>query len=154
MSTTAFIGVGSNLGERAHMIQQAQEKLSTLQSVRFLRSAPIYETRPVGGPKQGLYLNTVWEIETDLSAHQLLEALLQVESDLGRRREEKNAPRAIDLDLLLYGDEVIDEKELVVPHRRMHERWFVLKPLWDLRSDYVHPVLKKSVCELLDRVKP
>ncbi len=154
MLTSAFIGVGSNLGDRKQTIQQAQQKLSNFEGVRFLRSAPVYETSPVGNPKQGLFLNTVWEIETDLSAHQLLTALLEIESDFGRIRLEKNGPRTIDLDLLLYGDEVIRESELIVPHPRLHERWFVLKPLWDLRADYVHPVFKKSICELLDQVKP
>lgn len=153
MSTTAFIGVGSNLGDRKQTICQAEQKLSNIKGVRFIRSAPIYETQPVGGPKQGLFLNTVWEIETDLPARQLLNALVQIESDFGRLRIEKNGPRTIDLDLLFYGDEVIKEQTLTIPHPRLHERWFVLKPLWDLRSDYVHPVLGKSVCELLDQVK-
>ena len=153
MSTAAYIGVGSNLGDRQEAIQQAKQKLSSIEDIQFIRSAAVYETEPVGGPEQGLFLNTVWEIETDLSAHQLMEALSKVESSLGRQRNKKNGPRTIDLDLLLYGDEVIHEKELIVPHPRLHERWFVLKPLWDLRSDYVHPILKKSICELLDKVK-
>ena len=154
MSTTAFIGVGSNLGDRKQTIHQAEQKLSHVEGIRFIGSAPIYETQPVGGPKQDLFLNTVWEIETDLPARQLLTVLFQIESDFGRMRIEKNGPRTIDLDLLFYGDEVIKEQTLTIPHPRLHERWFVLKPLWDLRSDYVHPVLKKSICELLDRVKP
>ncbi len=154
MSITAFIGVGSNLGDRKQTIHQAEQKLSHVEGIRFIRSAPIYETQPVGGPKQDLFLNTVWEIETDLPARQLLNALFEIESDFGRLRLEKNGPRTIDLDLLLYGDAVIKEQALTIPHPRLHERWFVLKPLWDLRSDYVHPVLKKSICELLDRVKP
>ena len=154
MSTTAFIGVGSNLGDRKQTIHQAEQKLSKVKGIKFVKSAHLYETQPVGGPKQDLFLNTVWEIETDLSARELLTALFQIESDFGRKRLEKNGPRTIDLDILFYGDEVIKEEALTIPHPRLHERWFVLKPLWDLRSDYVHPVLKKSICELLDRVKP
>ena len=148
-----YIGVGSNLGDRKQTIRQAKQKLSNIEGVHFVRSAAIYETDPVGGPKQGPFLNTVWEIETELSAQELMAALLKVESSLGRQRNEKNGPRTIDLDLLLYGDEVIHETELTVPHPRLHERWFVLKPLWDLRADYVHPIFKKSICELLDKVK-
>ncbi len=86
MSTTAFVGVGSNLGNRKQIIRQAEQKLSHVEDIRFIRSAPIYETQPVSGPKQDLFLNTVWEIETDLSAHQLLVALFQIESDFGRLR--------------------------------------------------------------------
>lgn len=150
MPITAFIGVGSNLGDRQRNIEYAKQILSYAPNVRFIKSAPIYETNPVGGPPQGLFLNTVWETETDLPAKDLLSLLLKIELDLGRERLEKNSPRTIDLDLLFYGDDIIRDPELRVPHPKLHERWFVLKPLWDLRSDWVHPVLKKSICELLD----
>ncbi|MBI4372335.1 MAG: 2-amino-4-hydroxy-6-hydroxymethyldihydropteridine diphosphokinase [Candidatus Omnitrophica bacterium] len=152
MPTTAYIGVGSNLNNREDMIRRAQKILSSHPKVRFLRSALIYETEPVGGPSQGPYLNTVWEVETELQAPRFMKLLLDIESSLGRKRSEKNAPRVIDLDLLFFGDEVIHEDSLTVPHPRLQERWFVLKPLWDLRSDFIHPVLKKSICELLDQV--
>ena len=153
MSTSiAYIGVGSNLGNRKAAIHKAQQNLSAHPKIRQLRSAPIYETDPVGGPVQGPYLNTVWELETDLSAQELLSLLLKIEEELGRKRIEKNGPRTIDLDLLFFGDEVIDEAGLQVPHPRLQDRWFVLKPLWDLRADWVHPIFKKSVCELLDRI--
>ena len=150
--TTAFIGVGSNLGDRKKTIENAKTMLNQSVQIRFVRSAPLYETEPIGGLPQGLYLNTVWEIETSLRAKQLLEVLLQIESQLGRNRKEKNEPRIIDLDLLLFGDEIIEKAGLTIPHPRLHERWFVLKPLWDLRADFVHPVFKKSICELLDQV--
>lgn len=152
MSITAFIGVGSNLGPRESAIEKAREMLSQNPNIRFKRSAPVYETEPVGGPRQGLYLNTVWEVETDLNADDLMKVLLEIETSLGRKRTEKNAPRTIDLDLLFFGDEVIFKPNLTVPHPRLHERWFVLKPLWDLRADFVHPVFKKSICELLDEI--
>jgi len=154
MVVTAFIGVGSNLGDRKRTMGEAQKALAACPEIRFQRSAPIYETQPVGGPPQGLYLNTVWEIETDLTAEALLNVLLKIESDYGRERREKNAPRTLDLDLLFYGDQVIDEGGLTIPHPRLHERWFVLKPLWDLRADFVHPVSQKSICELLDQLIP
>lgn len=153
MLTTAYIGVGSNLGNREETIEKAKEALSAFPQIRFIRSAPIYETQPIGGPKQGLYLNTVWELETTLDAEELLRVLSEIELHLGRTRAEKNGPRTLDLDLLLFGDEIVRQENLVIPHPQMQERWFVLKPLWDLRSDLIHPVFKKSVCELLDEVK-
>ncbi len=152
MPQVAFIGVGSNLNQREEMIASARRLLTQATHVRFLRSAPIYETLPVGGPPQGSYLNTVWEIETQLKPGELLRLLNEIEFKLGRIRTEKNGPRTIDLDLLLYEDQVIETENLIIPHPRLHERWFVLKPLWDLRSDFVHPVFKKSICELLDQL--
>ena len=150
--TTAYIGVGSNLGDRRKAIEDACRLLCSSSQVCFIQSAPVYETKPVGGPSQGPYLNTVWEVETPFEARELLEFLRKIELDLGRERREKNEPRIIDLDILFFGDEVIQEPDLIVPHPRLHERWFVLKPLWDLRADLIHPVLKKSICELLDQV--
>jgi 2-amino-4-hydroxy-6-hydroxymethyldihydropteridine diphosphokinase len=145
----AYIGVGSNVGDRTRILNQARASLSDLQDVRFKRAAPVYETEAVGGPAQGRYLNTVWEIETDVDVEDLLGVLREVESQYGRKRQVKNGPRTLDLDLLFYGDCVIDKANLTIPHPRLHHRWFVLKPLWDLRSDLVHPVFKKSICELL-----
>ena len=151
--TIAYIGVGSNLGNRKQTIERAKALLLKTPGVRFLREAPLYETKPVGGPEgQGMYFNTVWEIETTLSAQSLLKSLLAIETSLGRKRSGANSPRTIDLDLLFWGDEILNQSGLSVPHPRLHERWFVLKPLWDLRADFVHPVLKKSICELLDQV--
>ena len=152
MLTLAYVGVGSNLGDRKHTIHEAERRLASNPEIHFLRSAPLYETDPLGGPPQGRYLNTVWELETALNAQEFMTLLLSVESHLGRKRFERNGPRSIDLDLLFFGDQVIREETLTVPHPRLHERWFVLKPLWDLRSDLIHPVFKKSVCELLDEV--
>ena len=149
---TIFIGVGSNLGDRKETIESAQQVFSQSLGIRLIRSAPLYETEPVGGPAQGLYLNTVWEVETSLQPREILDLLLQIESQFGRNRKEKNEPRTIDLDILFFDDEIIEEPDLVVPHPRLHERWFVLKPLWDLRADFVHPIFKKSICELLDQV--
>lgn len=152
MPTIVYIGVGSNLGNREAMIHAARQKLMARPEIKFLREAPVYETEPMGGPVQGPYLNTVWELETDLNARDLLTFLLEIEEGLGRKRTERNTPRTIDLDLLFFGDKVIKRPDLQVPHPRLQDRWFVLKPLWDLRSDLIHPVLKKSVCELLDQV--
>jgi 2-amino-4-hydroxy-6-hydroxymethyldihydropteridine diphosphokinase len=138
------------LGDRERHLSAAREWLGAEPHVRFLRAASIYETDPVGGPPQGKYLNTVWEIETDLPPRELLALLQTVESKLGRSRHQKNEARTIDLDILFYDHRVLDEPGLTIPHPRMAGRWFVLKPLWDLASELVHPVFRKSICEMLD----
>ena len=152
MPQAAYIGVGSNLNDRKSLIEKAKTLLCLNDKIIFLRSAPFYETQPVGGPRQGLFLNTVWEIESELSAGELLDWLLKIETQLGRVRNEPLGPRTIDLDLLFFGDQIIQTPRLTVPHPRVQDRWFVLKPLWDLRADLVHPILQKSVCELLDEI--
>lgn len=148
-----YIAVGSNLGNRVSHLKEAEDRLQKAMGVYFKKKSPLYETEPVGGPaEQGKYLNGVWEIETSLEAKALMEELMKIESSLGRERKEKNEPRPIDLDILFYGDKVIQSEDLSVPHPRMHERWFVLKPLADLCPDFVHPKKKKTVRELLSKV--
>jgi 2-amino-4-hydroxy-6-hydroxymethyldihydropteridine diphosphokinase len=147
--STAFIGVGSNLGERERYIQQAQDFLGGLRGIRFIQCSSVIETEPVGGPAgQGKYLNAVWQIECDLLPLELMKKLLAIEKEIGRKRSEKNGPRIIDLDILFYGQEIIDQLELTVPHPRTHERAFVLEPLCELAPDLVHPVLKKTIKQL------
>lgn len=150
--TIGYVGVGSNLGSRETNIERAKQLLETAGRIRWVRSAPVYETDPVGGPPQGRFLNTVWEIETDLKPAELLSELHQIESRLGRARKVKNEPRGIDLDILFFGEMVLTGS-LEVPHPRSHERWFVLKPLADLAPELVHPVLKKTVRELLKEIE-
>ena len=127
-----YIGIGSNLGDRNKNIQDAIEKLRGTQGVEVKKISPIYETDPVGGPEQPMYLNSVIEIETGLEPMQLLFATQQIEAQLGRKRTVKNGPRTIDLDILTYGDRKIHERDLQIPHPRMNEREFVLKPLRDI----------------------
>jgi len=146
----AFIGVGSNLGEREKHIQHAKDCLGSVRGVRFLACSQIRETEPVGGPAgQGKYLNGVWQIETDLGPKKLLEHLMEIERQLGRIREEKNGPRTIDLDILFYEREIIDRPGLVIPHPRVHERRFVLEPMAELDPDFIHPAFKKTIRVLL-----
>lgn len=148
----AFIGVGSNLGDRHQNLNQAKSLTSKISGVQLLKHATIIETDPVGGPAQGKYLNTVWEIETDLKAEELLAELLKVEQALGRIRSEKNGPRTIDLDILSYGNEVLKKSGLEIPHPRMHERKFVLQPLAEIAPDFVHPGIRKTVKTILKEI--
>ncbi len=152
MARPIFIGVGSNLGERLQTIQLAQQQLACSEGILFQKSAPIYETAPVGGPPQGLFLNTVWEVGSTKTPEEILDLLLQIEQNFERKREVPNGPRTLDLDLLFCDDLVIQSNRLVLPHPKLQSRWFVLKPLWDLRPDFVHPIFGKSVCELLSEV--
>lgn len=133
--TTAYLGLGANLGDRLANLQRAVHLLAEVPGLRVARSSRVYETEPVGGPEQPEYLNAVVEVETDLAPHDLLEACLSVETWMGRVRAEPWGPRTIDVDVLTYGDETVDEPDLVIPHPRMHERGFVLVPLAELTAD-------------------
>ena len=145
----AYLGLGSNLGDRAGHLAAAVERIARLPGVRMARVSRIWETEPVGGPAQGDYLNAVAEVETDLAPDALLAALLAVERELGRERRERWGPRTIDLDLLLAGDGVVETGGLVLPHPRLAERRFVLEPLAELAPGLRHPVAGVTVAELL-----
>jgi 3-oxoacyl-[acyl-carrier protein] reductase len=148
--TTTYIALGSNLGDRAGYLERALTALRQCEGIEVTRVSPLYETRPVGGPAgQGPYLNAVAEVRTERGAHDLLDVLLAVEQRLGRVRHEHYGPRTIDLDLLLYGDFIHADERLIVPHPRMHERLFVLQPLAQLAPGLLHPILKRSVADLL-----
>ena len=144
----AYVGLGSNLGDRAAYLLLGLSALSRLPETRLLRLSPVYETDPVG-PPQPPYLNMVAELETELSPKGLLAEMLGIEKALGRERRERWGPRTLDLDLLLYGDLVLEEEGLSVPHPRLHERAFVLVPLLDLLPEGRHPLLGQSFAELL-----
>jgi len=130
--TTAFVGIGSNLGDRETNLERALELLAAEDGIEIAAVSEIRETEPVGPVEQGLFLNGAARVETSLAPRALLACLLTVENRLGRVREERWGPRTIDLDLLLYGDEQINEPGLSVPHPRLHERRFALEPLADL----------------------
>ncbi len=138
-STKAFIGLGANLGDPEAQVRRALAALADLPGTRLVTASSFYRSAPVGVVAQPDFINAVAEIETALGARALLEALLAAERRFGRRRDFPGAPRTLDLDLLLYGDRVIAEPGLVVPHPRMHERAFVLAPLAEIAPDVAIP---------------
>lgn len=151
----AYLALGTNLGDRRANLRAAADAVVATPGVRGAELSPIYETAPVGGPDgQGDYLNAAMRIDTDLPPRDLLDTLLCIEQSLGRERRERWGPRVIDLDLLLYDDLSIDEPGLTLPHPRMYERAFVLRPLADLAPDLVHPVLGQTIVELLSKTEP
>ncbi len=152
-SITAYIGLGSNLGDRKGFIEKAVRALAESGEIEVCRVSDIIETAPLGEKNQPAYLNAVAEIETTRNAEDLHKRLIDIENSLfGRVRGEKWSPRTIDLDILLYGRQVIKQPDLIVPHLQMHLRSFVLKGLCQLNGELVHPVMKKSVNELAARL--
>jgi 2-amino-4-hydroxy-6-hydroxymethyldihydropteridine diphosphokinase len=137
VGTRAFLGIGSNLGDRLGLLQAVVDRLARSGGVRVVASSRVYETDPVGGPEQPNFLNVVVQVDTDLSARDLLTACLGAERELGRIRDVRWGPRTVDVDLLIYDRAVIDEPDLIVPHPRAHERSFALVPLLELESDPV-----------------
>ena len=139
VTTTAFVGIGSNLGDREAHLSRAIELLSAEDGIEVSGVSQIRETEPVGPVDQGPFLNGAARLETELAPRDLLDRLLGIEQQMGRVRRERYGPRTIDLDLLLYGDEVVDEPGLIVPHPRLKERRFALEPLSDLDPSLTIP---------------
>jgi len=154
----AYIALGSNLGDRRALLDEAIARMRLQPGIEVISVSSHHETEPVGGPAgQGKYLNAVAHLRTTLTALQLLHVLQAVETQLGRVRTERFGPRTIDLDLLLYGSEMLRIQEpgcdLIVPHPRLHERLFVLEPLVEIAPLAVHPLLQSTAKDLLERLK-
>jgi 2-amino-4-hydroxy-6-hydroxymethyldihydropteridine diphosphokinase len=152
----AYIGIGSNVGDRHAHLDLAKRELGALPRTTLIKFSEVYETPPVGPVEMGAFLNAAAALETELDPHDLRRRLAEIEAKAGRTplaQRQKWGPRTLDLDLLLYDDRVIDTPELKVPHPLMHERWFVLKPLTDVGAEAMHPVLKQTVAKLLKGVQ-
>lgn len=149
----SLLGVGSNMGNPAANCAAADRHLSEIGGVTVLRRSSLYRTQPVGVEDQDWFVNGVIEVRTALGPHPLMDALVGVEKKMGRIRNGKWGPRIIDIDILLYGQAVIDEEGLVIPHPRLHERRFVLVPLDEIAPHAIHPAFGISVRGLLDRLQ-
>ncbi len=147
---TAYIGIGSNLGDKLNNCLKAIKLIDRIPGCRVKAKADFFHTEPVGVEDQDWYVNSVISLLTEISAHQLLKCLLDIEECLGRERKRKWDPRTIDLDILFFAQDVINEENLTVPHPFLQERRFVLVPMVQLAPDLIHPVLGKSMAELLD----
>jgi 2-amino-4-hydroxy-6-hydroxymethyldihydropteridine diphosphokinase len=153
MGHIAFIGIGSNLGDKITHCEKAIIEILNLDRHRLIARSSLYYTRPIGYTAQDWFVNGVVKIETDLEPLDLHRMLKAVEQKLGRKETFQWGPRVIDLDLLFFDDLEIDTEDLQIPHPRLHERQFVLIPLTEIDPNFIHPVFKKTAGELLKEVK-
>ncbi|HMS64156.1 MAG TPA: 2-amino-4-hydroxy-6-hydroxymethyldihydropteridine diphosphokinase [Ignavibacteria bacterium] len=145
----AYLGIGSNIGERISYIENAISEINKISGIKITKISSVYETEPWGEIKQDDFLNCVIEIEADIEPEGLLKKLKSIEKKLGRNKTAKWSEREIDIDLLFYGNEILLNEFLKIPHLQIEKRKFVLIPMAEIASDFIHPVLKKSVKELL-----
>lgn len=148
MPTLVYLSLGSNVGNREAQLRDAQVRLGTAGEVAVVSS--FYETEPVDFTEQPWFLNCAVALETNQTPQPLMSSILRIEEDMGRRRLRKKGPRTIDIDILLFGETILDSPDLTIPHPAMHQRRFVLEPLAEIAPDAFHPAFNKTIRELLD----
>jgi 2-amino-4-hydroxy-6-hydroxymethyldihydropteridine diphosphokinase len=148
---TVYLGLGSNMGEKKENIQKALDYIS--QRMRIEKKSSIYDTEPIGNINQPRFLNMVCQVTTGIAPATLLFLTKGIETKVGRTPGPPNSPRIIDIDILIYGNEIINTPDLIIPHPRMNERAFVLMPFAEIAPDLIHPVEKKSIRDLLKTIK-
>jgi 2-amino-4-hydroxy-6-hydroxymethyldihydropteridine diphosphokinase len=151
--TKVYAGLGSNLGDKRENIIKAIDRLDAYKEICVKEESGFYNTAPVGGPLQPDYVNCVIGLETEIDPQTLLKEFKKIEIELGRKPGVRWGPRAVDIDILLYGDRIVDDYNLKIPHERMHERVFVLEPLCEISPNIKHPVSGISISELLEKLK-
>jgi len=151
-NTIAYIGIGSNLGDKPLNCRYSIDKINQLQGCHVTACSAIFKTEPEGVTGQDWYANCVAQVTTTQRPSQLLKGFLSIESDMGRIRKKKWEARIIDLDILLFGQEIIESNNLIIPHPLLHKRRFVLEPLAQLAPDLVHPVFRLTISQLLNKL--
>ncbi len=151
--TKVYAGLGSNLGNKRENIIRAIDRIDAYEEICVKEKSGFYDTSPVGGPQQPDYVNCVIELETEIEPQTLLKEFKKIEVELGREPGVRWGPRVVDLDILLYGDRIVNDRNLKIPHERMHERAFVLEPLCEISPKIKHPVSGISISELLEKIK-
>ena len=144
----AYLSLGSNIGDREAQLRDAIARLGSVG--RVVAASGFYETEPVEFTEQPWFLNCVAALDTNKTPQQLMAAILGIEEEMGRKRVQKKGPRLIDIDILLFDQAVVESKEITIPHPAMHQRRFVLEPLAEIAPELLHPVLKKTIRQLLD----
>ena len=151
--TKVYAGLGSNLGNKRENILRAIDRIDAYEEIYVKEKSGFYDTTPVGGPPQPEYVNCVIGLETEIEPQTLLKEFKKIEIELGRKPGVRWGPRVVDLDILLYGDRIVNDPNLKIPHERMHERAFVLEPLCEISPDIKHSVSGMIISELLVKLK-
>lgn len=152
-SIRSYIGIGSNLGNKLMNCNHAIEEINSINGCSVKNHSPWFRTSPVGMDTDEWFINGVAEVDTTLSPEELMNSLLEIEKGMGRVRGKKWEPRIIDLDILIYGDSIINEPDLIIPHPLMHKRRFVLMPLETIAPHIIHPVIGLSIREILNKLE-